>query len=124
VGTYSPTPDLSLSLGVRYSSASYVSLANTDWNHNTYGNSDSEILFFDAKARYRFAPNWTASVGVNNFGNWKAYTNPNPYPQRMFFFSLNYDFGGPESGGATVAGLGGGLGGPAVGRDGGAPTFR
>jgi iron complex outermembrane receptor protein len=124
VGTYSPTPDLSLSLGVRYSSASYVSLANTDWNHNTYGNSDSEILFFDAKARYRFAPNWTASVGVNNFGNWKAYTNPNPYPQRMFFFSLNYDFGGPESGGATVAGLGGGLGAPAVGRGGGAPTFR
>ncbi|MGD9545598.1 MAG: TonB-dependent receptor [Methylocystis sp.] len=68
--TYSPTRDLSVSLGVRYSSAAYVSLANTDWNHNTYGNSDSEILFFDTKVRYKFAPNWTASVGVNNIGNW------------------------------------------------------
>jgi iron complex outermembrane receptor protein len=100
--TYSPIPDLSVSLGVRYSSAAYVSLANTDWNHNTYGNSDSEILFFDTKVRYKFAPNWTASVGVNNLGNWKAYTNPNPYPQRMFFFALNYDFGEPKAGGATI----------------------
>jgi iron complex outermembrane receptor protein len=116
VATYSPTPDLSFALGLRYSSAAFVSLANTDWNHNTYGNSDSEILFVDTKVRYRFTPNWTASVGVNNIGNWKAYTNPNPYPQRMFFFSLNYDLGAPENGGATVAGLGGGgVGAPASG---------
>lgn len=117
VATYSPTPDLSFALGLRYSSAAFVSLANTDWNHNTYGNSDSEILFFDTKVRYKFAPNWTASVGVNNIGNWKAYTNPNPYPQRMFFFSLNYDLGAPE-GGATVAGLGGGVGAPSGGSGG------
>ena len=119
VATYSPTPDLSFALGVRYSSAAFVNLSNTDWNHNTYGNSDSEIFFVDTKVRYRFAPSWTASVGVNNIGNWKAYTNPNPYPQRMFFFSLNYDLGAPESGGATVAGLGGGVGAPASG-----PTTR
>jgi iron complex outermembrane receptor protein len=120
VATYSPTPDLSFALGVRYSSAAFVNLSNTDWNHNTYGNSDSEIFFVDTKVRYRFAPSWTASVGVNNIGNWKAYTNPNPYPQRMFFFSLNYDLGAPESGGATVAGLGdgGGLGAPAGGTGG------
>ncbi|MBM3642333.1 MAG: TonB-dependent receptor, partial [Alphaproteobacteria bacterium] len=119
VATYSPTPDLSFALGVRYSSAAFVNLSNTDWNHNTYGNSDSEIFFVDTKVRYKFAPNWTASVGVNNIGNWKAYTNPNPYPQRMFFFSLNYDLGAPESSGTTVAGLGGGVGAPASG-----PTSR
>jgi len=101
VGTYSPTPDLSFSIGARYSSAAYVSLANTDWNHNNYGNVDSEIIVFDTKLRYKVAPNWTFSAGVNNLGRWKAYVNPNPYPQRTFFLSLNYDLGGPESGGAS-----------------------
>jgi iron complex outermembrane receptor protein len=108
VATYSPNEDLSFSLGARYSSAAFVSLANTDFNHGEgqYGNVDSEILMFDAKARYRFAPNWTASVGVNNIGRWRAFVNPNPYPQRTFFFGINYDLGEPGSKSAAVAGLG------------------
>ncbi len=110
VGTYSPTPDLSFSLGVRYSSGAFTSLANSDFNHNNYGNVDSEIIVFDAKARYRVMPNWWLSAGVNNIGRWKAYVNPNPYPQRTFFLGLNYDLGGPEERGPSVAGLGGGAG--------------
>ena len=54
------------------------------------------------KARYRLEPNWWLSVGVNNIGRWKAYVNPNPYPQRTFFIALNYDFGGPDGSGVTI----------------------
>lgn len=114
VASYSPTPDLSLAVAARYSSAAFTSLANTDWNHNNYGNVDSEIIVFDAKARYGVAPNWWLSAGVNNIGRWKAYVNPNPYPQRTFFLALNYDLGGPDDGQAPID----------RGNSGGASTFR
>ncbi|WP_292528541.1 TonB-dependent receptor [Methylocystis sp.] len=96
VVTYTPNPDMSFALGARYSSPAFVTFANTDFNHNNYGSVDSEILVFDMKARYRLEPHWWLSVGVNNIGRWKAYVNPNPYPQRTFFIALNYHFGGPE----------------------------
>jgi iron complex outermembrane receptor protein len=102
VASYSPNPDMSFALGARYSSPAYVTFANTDFNHNNYGNVDSEILVFDMKARYRLEPNWWLSVGVNNIGRWKAYVNPNPYPQRTFFIALNYDLGGPDGAGVTI----------------------
>jgi iron complex outermembrane receptor protein len=124
VASYSPNPDMSFAVGLRYSSASFVTLANTDFNHNDFNNSDSDLLFIDLKARYRVAPNWWLSAGVNNVGRYKAYVNPNPYPQRMFFLALNYDIGGPDDapasglGGAAAAARGGGgaLGGPAMTR--------
>lgn len=90
---YSPNDELSLSFGVRYASAAFVSLANLDFNHNVYGNVDSEQIFFDAKASYKLSKEWTASVGVDNIGRWKAYVNPNPYQQRTFYFGLKYDLG-------------------------------
>lgn len=102
VASYSPNPDMSFAVGARYSSPAFVTFANTDFNHNNYGSVDSEILVFDMKARYRLEPNWWLSVGVNNIGRWKAYVNPNPYPQRTFFIALNYDFGGPDGSGVTI----------------------
>jgi iron complex outermembrane receptor protein len=42
------------------------------------------------------------SVGVNSIGRWKAYVNPNPYPQHAFFIALNYDLGGPDGAGITI----------------------
>lgn len=113
--SYSPTRDWSMSFGARYASAAFVTLNNVDFNHNNYGNVDSEYLVFDAKVNYRLAPNWTATVGVDNIGRWKYYVNPNPYNQRTFFFGLKYDLGGSDSGSTTVAGLRG---------DGGAPSVR
>lgn len=121
VVSYSPTPDMSFAVGLRYSSASFITLANSDFNHNDFNNSDSELLFVDLKARYRVAPNWWLSAGVNNVGRYKAYVNPNPYPQRMFFLALNYDIGGPDD--APAAGLGGAGGpgsAPSAGQGGGA----
>jgi len=96
VGSYSPTDDMSFAIGMRYASGAFTQLINTDFNHNNYGSVDSEYLVFDAKVNYKFDKNWTASVGIDNIGRWKYYVNPNPYPQRTFFFSLKYDLGGPE----------------------------
>jgi iron complex outermembrane recepter protein len=104
--SYSPNKEWSASFGARYASAAFVTLNNVDFNHNNYGSVDSEYLVFDAKVNYKFAPNWTATVGVDNIGRWKYYVNPNPYNQRTFFFGVKYDLGGQESG-VTVAGLGG-----------------
>ncbi|WP_442754201.1 TonB-dependent receptor domain-containing protein [Methylocystis sp. JAN1] len=109
--SYSPTKDWSMSFGARYASAAFVTLNNVDFNHNNYGSVDSEYLVFDAKVNYKIAPNWTATVGVDNIGRWKYYVNPNPYNQRTFFFGLKYDLGGEDGGSTTVAGLGGGVGG-------------
>lgn len=124
VASYSPNPDMSFSLGVRYSSASFVTFANTDFNHNNYGNSDSEILVFDAKARYRVAPNWWVSAGVNNIGRWKAYVNPNPYPQRTFFLAVNYDLGGPDDGAVTTSDRNTPSADRGAASFGGSPTYR
>jgi iron complex outermembrane receptor protein len=114
VVSYSPTRDWSVSFGARYASAAFVTLNNVDFNHNNYGSVDSEYLVFDAKLNYKVAPDWTLTAGVDNIGRWKYYVNPNPYNQRTFFLGLKYDIGGLD-GGATVAGLGGGVGAPAPG---------
>lgn len=117
VVSYSPTKDWSVAFGARYASAAFVTLNNVDFNHNNYGSVDSEYLVFDAKLNYKIAPEWTLTAGVDNLGRWKYYVNPNPYNQRTFFLGLKYDIGGLD-GGATVAGLNGGVGG------GGAPGAR
>ncbi len=114
VVSYSPTRDWSISFGARYASAAFVTLNNVDFNHNNYGSVDSEYLVFDAKLNYKVAPEWTLTAGIDNLGRWKYYVNPNPYNQRTFFLGLKYDIGGLD-GGATVAGLGGGVGAPAPG---------
>jgi iron complex outermembrane receptor protein len=94
--TYSPSKELSFAFGTRYASGAFVTLANIDFNHNNYGNTDSAYLFFDAKINYKFEKNWTAQIGVDNIGSYKAYVNPNPYQQRTYFAGIRYDFGGPD----------------------------
>ena len=90
--TYSPNDDMSFAFGTRYASGTFVTLANIDFNHNNYGSTDSAYLFFDVKANYKFAKDWTATVGIDNLGGYKAYVNPNPYPQRTYFAGIKYDF--------------------------------
>jgi hypothetical protein len=63
---------------MRFAMGSFVSLANTDFSHDSYGSTDSSYLVFDAKVQYKFAPDWTATAGINNIGNNKALVNPNP----------------------------------------------
>jgi iron complex outermembrane receptor protein len=96
LATYTPpwNRDLGLSVGVRYQTAAFNTLDNTDFNHDVFGGGASEFLFFDAKANYKVTPDWTLSVGVDNIGRYKAYAF-HPYPQRTYYLSLKYDFGGP-----------------------------
>ncbi len=107
VGSYSPNDEWSFAGGMRYATGSFVALGNTDFNHDTYGTTDSSYLVFDAKVNYKFAPNWTASAGIDNIGRWKYVVNPNPYPERTFFLGVKYDLGGPEKhdGMTTLAGV-------------------
>jgi iron complex outermembrane receptor protein len=96
VATYRASDALSASLAYRYSGRQHNALFNTttraynDPNPNVYG-AVSHYSVFDAKVLYRFNRQWSASLGVNNIGNFKYYVNPNPYPQRTYFASLKYD---------------------------------
>ncbi len=94
--TYSPDDKFSVGATMRFATGSFVSLANTDFSHDSYGSTDSSYLVFDAKAQYKFAPGWTATAGINNIGNNSALVNPNPYPERTYFVGLKYDIGGPR----------------------------
>ena len=94
--TYSPTKEFSAAFGARFATATFTTLANIDFNHNNYGNSDSQYLFFDAKLNYKFQKDWTATVGIDNIGSYKAFVTPNPYPLRTYFVGVRYDFAGPD----------------------------
>lgn len=96
VGTWRASEALSLSLSYRYSGRQHNALFNTatgqynDVNPNVYG-AVSHYSVFDGKVLYKFGRGLSASLGVNNMGNFKYYVNPNPYPQRTWYLSLKYD---------------------------------
>jgi iron complex outermembrane recepter protein len=94
--SYAPSKDFSFAFGTRYSSATFATLSNIDFNHNTQGGVSEQILF-DTKLNYQFEPGWTATIGIDNVGRFKAYEGPHPLPQRTYFLGVKYDFGGPES---------------------------
>ncbi|HZF80535.1 MAG TPA: TonB-dependent receptor [Rubrivivax sp.] len=96
VATWRASDDLSLSLSYRYSGRQHNALFNTttlqynDPNPNVYG-AVSRYSVVDAKLLLRLNAALSASLGVNNLGNFKYYVNPNPYPQRTWFAGLKYD---------------------------------
>ena len=92
VGVYHFNHQLSLSLAGRYSGNQEVNLLYNTVEPQLYGTTVSRYAVFDTKLVYRPTDRWTASVGVNNIGNYKYYVNPNPYPQRQFFASLKFDY--------------------------------
>lgn len=110
--SYSPNDKFSIGASMRFATGAFVSLANTDFSHDTYGSTDSSYLVFDVKGQYKIASGWTATAGINNIGNNKALVNPNPYPERTFFLGLKYDIGGPRQDvvGVSAANLSGGVG--------------
>ena len=95
LGVYHASDALSYSLGYRYSGRQHSGLFDTaknqypDPNPNVYGGRSS-FNVFDAKVLYKFAKQWSASVGVDNIGNEKYYTLY-PYSQRTFFAGLKLD---------------------------------
>ncbi|WP_395408575.1 TonB-dependent receptor domain-containing protein [Pseudoduganella sp. UC29_106] len=77
------------SLGARYSGKQYGTLDNSDPNGFTY-TGVSDYFVVDARVRYRFDKNWSASVGVDNLNN-KKYWAFHPYTQRTVSAELKYD---------------------------------
>jgi iron complex outermembrane receptor protein len=100
LAVYTPPwePNLILSAGVRYQTAAFNNLDNSDFNHDVLAGGSSSFLFFDAKASYRLTPEWTLAAGVDNIGRYKAYAF-HPYPQRTYYLSLRYDFAEKTPGG-------------------------
>lgn len=90
VGTYHASDRLSYSLAARYSGRQYNNLDNSDINPDTYGGTSS-FLVADAKIVYKVAKQWSAALGVDNIGNYKAYI-AHPYPQRTVFANLKFDY--------------------------------
>lgn len=88
--TYHHGNNLTYSIAARYSGRQYNTLDNTDSNPNTFGGT-SQYFFVDVKANYKFADRFTASVGVDNLNNYKAYTF-HPYPQRAGYVQLKFDY--------------------------------
>jgi iron complex outermembrane receptor protein len=77
------------SIGARYSGKQYGTLDNSDPNGFSY-TGVSDYFVVDARVRYRFDKNWSASLGVDNLNN-KKYWAFHPYTQRTVSAELKYD---------------------------------
>lgn len=90
VATYRQGDNLTYTLAARYSGKQHNQLDNLDINPDTYGGT-SKYFLVDARIVYRLAKQWSASVGVDNLNNYKAYV-AHPWPQRTFFAGVNFDY--------------------------------
>ncbi len=90
VTTYHQGSHLTYTLAARYSGRQYNTLDNSDANPDTFGGT-SKFFFVDVKANYKFADKFTASVGIDNLNNYKAFVF-HPYPQRTGYIQLKFDY--------------------------------
>ncbi|OYU42674.1 MAG: TonB-dependent receptor, partial [Burkholderiales bacterium PBB4] len=88
LAAYRWSPELTTSLGVRYSGPQYRTLNNADVNGYTY-QGVSEYFTADVRARYQFNRQVSASFGIDNLNNYQ-YWNFHPYPQRTFSAELQW----------------------------------
>lgn len=90
VATYHSGSNLTYSLAARYSGRQYNALDNSDVNDSTFG-AASKFFVVDFKTNYKFAKNYTASLGVDNLNNYKSYVF-HPYPQRTAYVQMKFDY--------------------------------
>jgi iron complex outermembrane receptor protein len=90
VATYHSGNNLTYSLAARYSGRQYNALDNSDVNDSTFG-AASKFFVLDFKTNYKFANGYTASLGVDNFNNYKSYVF-HPYPQRTAYVQMKFDY--------------------------------
>ncbi len=92
--TYHIMPVLDGSVGVRYRSDSFQTLANTDVASQVMGGTD-ESTFVDLKTVYKLPvyKNLKSSVsaGIDNVFNANAFEN-HPFPQRTFFVNASFKY--------------------------------
>lgn len=84
---YRFAPQWDASLGIRHSGRQYSSLNNSDFV-DSYG-AVTEFTVADAKLRWHFSGQWTASLGVNNLTN-ERYWVYHPYAGRTWFGELHW----------------------------------
>lgn len=90
IATYHQGDNVTYSLAGRYSGNQHGNLDNSDVNRSTFGGV-SKFFVMDVKANYKFSQHWTASVGIDNLNNYKAYVF-HPYPQRTGYLQLKLDY--------------------------------
>lgn len=88
--TWHQDDDLSYSGGLRYASASYSNLDNSDLNHGVYGG-NSEYLIADAKVNYKLTDWVTLNGGIDNAFATRAYVY-HPYPSTTLFAGVKVDY--------------------------------
>ncbi len=88
LATLHATDTLALTLGARFSEASFGTIDNSDTYHNTYQGFDGYFVM-DARANYQWNDNWSFSLGVDNLNgaNYILYHN---FPQRTFVMEIRY----------------------------------
>lgn len=86
---YSPDEHWTHSLGMRFSDKMTSSLTRAVYDEKAY-KGVSQFFFVDIKSRYKFDKQWSASFGINNLNNYKAFVS-HPLPQRTFMADLKYD---------------------------------
>ncbi len=87
--TWHATDALTATLGARYSGRQYGTLDNADPNGYTY-TGFSAFTVIDARVRYKFDKNWSASFGIDNLNN-KKYWAFHPYPERTYVAEVGFD---------------------------------
>ena len=90
LASYRWSPQLSTSLGLRYSGPQFRTLNNADVNGFTY-QGVSEFFVADVRVRYQFSKQLAAAVGIDNLNN-QQYWNFHPYPQRSVSAELKWDW--------------------------------
>jgi iron complex outermembrane receptor protein len=83
------TPQLSASLGARYSGLQFSTLDNSDPNGLAYQGA-SQYFTTDLRLRWQFDRQWQVAVGVDNLNN-DRYWNFHPYPQRTWTAELKFN---------------------------------
>src|SRR6185503_5537377 len=89
VATYRFTPEWSATLAGRYAGRQFNTQDNIDVHPDTFGGT-SNIKQLDFKLNWKIDKRWTASFGVDNVTNDKAYVY-HPYPQRTYLGELRWN---------------------------------
>ena len=90
LATYRVDERWSGTVGARYSGKQYNTLDNADPNGFAYTGT-SKFFVVDARVRFKYDRNWSASFGIDNLNNYE-YWNFHPYPQRTYIAELKWDY--------------------------------
>ena len=89
LASYRFNPQLTATLGARYSGPQYRTLNNADVNGFAY-QGVSKYFTADVRVRYQISKTVAAAFGIDNLNNYQ-YWNFHPYPQRSYMAELKFD---------------------------------